>query len=169
MAVVAAVGSGIMQYRQAKEQEKQQKAYNQQVFEDTLRQYQELDKVEHDVVYESHAQSLQAQREYLQARSQIELNSAISGTAGNSIDLALHDLNTGLGNRMGEINFNRERELDNIDNQSRGLASEGNQRMDRSIHMPAWYQAGTSALGTYQKASGIQSSVMRTYKQAGTV
>lgn len=146
-------------YETSKANQKAQEDYNEQLKEDAIRQYQELDDVESDIVYESHAQSLQAQREFMLARSQIENQAAASGTQGNSIDIALADLNSGLDSRMSEIIANRDRELNNVVDTARSIERGVAQSADRTITQPSWLAGMQAGMGTGAAAFSIAQGV----------
>lgn len=165
-AAVAAV-SAYTAYATSSAQADQQSAYNEQVREEAIRQYKELDGAESDAVYESHAQSLQAQREFLQARSSIELQSAASGTYGQSVDVAIRDLHTGLGQRMSDIAYTQDRNFDAINNASqRARAGAGASQV--TIQQPSYFKAFSTGLRTYSQASNIGEGIRTTYNQTRT-
>jgi len=159
MALAGAAVSAATTYTSVQQQKEQQKAYNKSLEKEAIRQYQELDKVEADAIQESHAESLQAQKDYLEARSSIELQAAATGTYGNSIDLAIQDLKTGFGGRMAEITYNREAKLDQVDRQAQSSRTQSGLGADRSIQAPAFYSAFASGLGTYNTLSGMSDRV----------
>jgi hypothetical protein len=150
---VSAVSAGAS-YMQAEAQKEAQEEYNEQLRDEALRQYTELSKEEADVIQEGYKQSMQAQREYMQARSSVELQSAATGTYGQSIDLAMEDLATGLGQRFGDITTQKERQLDNIDTQALNIQSGVAKQTDYTITPPAFYQGAMSGLSTFQSTYG---------------
>lgn len=159
---LTAAASGYIAYDQNQKQIEAQEDYNEALEKEAIRQYQELDQVESDTIYDSHAESLQAQKDYMEARSSIELQAAVTGTYGNSINLAIQDLNTGYGGRMAEITYNRESKLDQIDRQAESSRVMPGLNADRTIHQPSWY-AGVSTgmstgVSTYSAFSGMAGS-----------
>lgn len=156
--------SYVSQSQQAKAQAKQQEAYNQRVKEEAIRQYGELDDEEADILYDSHAQSLQAQKEYMQARSSIELQSAASGTYGQTVDVALADLGTGLGQRTADIVYRRDANLDRINQTAEGIRSQSDANLDRSpIKQPSMFKAlgDGMSLGSAAGSLGTRVSTAR--------
>lgn len=162
---VSAISSG-MSYMQSKAQVDAQEAYNDQLVESAIESYQQLDKQEADAIEQSHKQSLQAQREYLQARSSTELQAAATGTYGQSLDIAINDLNTGLGQRMSDITQQRERHLDNIDTQALNIQGSVSKQADYTVTPPAYYQAAMTGLSSFQRTYGTISDVNKTSKEA---
>lgn len=165
ISAASAVGSGVMSYQQSRQQEQSQAAYNKALEQDAIRQYGELDKVEADAIYESHAGSLEAQREYLTAKSQIELQAAATGTYGGSIAASIQDLNTGLGGRMAEITYEREHRLDSVNRQAEQIQASPGLQADRTVQQPAYYKAFSSGLNTYGQVSQIGGAVGNAYNQ----
>ena len=169
IAGVVAAGSAAASYTQAKSQKDAQENYNEQLRDQAIVQYSELSKQEADVIEATYNESLQSQRKYLQARSSVELQAAASGTYGQSVDLALQDINTGFGQRMTNITKKRERELDNIDTQAENLRTSVANSTDYTIAQPAFYQAVSSGVSSFSKTYGTVSSVGETSELAEPV
>jgi hypothetical protein len=167
-AVTAATSAG-MSYVSSKQQEEAQEQYNEYLEKQAIQQYAELDKQEADVIETSYKESMQAQREYMKARSTVELQAAASGTYGQSIDLAITDLGTGLGQRMSDITSRREMQLDNIDIQSKNIAAQAKGSSDYTIKQPAWYSGLSTGLSTFQRTYGIASDIGKAYTESSTV
>lgn len=164
--LVLSAASAAMSYKQSQDTKEAQEEYNLALKNEAIRQYTELDSVENDAIYESHAESLQAQRELMEARSSIELGAAVTGTYGNSINIAIEDLHTGFGGRMAEINYNREAKLDEVDRQAESLRVSAGLGQDRTVHQPAFYSALSTGLSTYSAVSGVGSRVHSAYQSA---
>lgn len=163
-AVTAVAGAGIA-YKSSEDQKDAQEEYNRMLEKEAIRQYGELDKAESDAIYESHAESMQAQRDYLQARSNIELQSAVTGTYGNSINIAIQDLNTGLGGRMADITYKRDSQLDAIDQTAERIQTSPSMNADTSIKMPSYYAAFSSGLNTLSSTNRTLTDVGNAYSQ----
>lgn len=146
---------------QAKKRVEAQDKYNRHLEREAIRQYGELDAIESDIIYESHASSLQAQRELLSATSQVELQSAVTGTYGNSIDASIANLESGFGNRMSEITYNRDIELDNVSKQAEDIAAGATAAGDRTIAQPGWYTGLKAGIGAAGAVQGIVGGVQR--------
>jgi len=159
VAVSAAAISAGMAYNQSEQQKDAQEEYNKALEKDAIRQYGELDKAEADAIYESHAQSMQAQREALTARSSVQLQAAATGTYGNSVNLAIQDINTGYGGRMAEITYQRESQMDAIDQAAERIQVSTEMGADTNIQQPSYYSAFSSGLGTYGTVSNITKGV----------
>ena len=167
IAAAASAVTAYTSYSAAKAQEEQQEAYNEALIKETARQYQELDAVENDAIAEEHKESLQAQRDYLKARSSVLLAASVTGTYGNSVNTAIEDLNTGLGQRLSEITQKRESKLDQIDRQADNIQAQTTASMDNSIKQPAWYSALSSGLSTYAATSGVTDKISNAYQLKG--
>jgi len=168
VSAVAALASAGMSYKTSKDQEKAQKHYNEYLEKQAIQQYAELDKQEADVIETSYKESMQAQREYMKARSTVELQAAATGTYGQSIDLAIQDLGTGLGQRMADITNRREMQLDNIDIEAKNIKAGAEGGSDYSINQPAWYQGLSTGLSTFQRTYGVASGVGNAYTESRT-
>lgn len=166
-AVAAAAGAGVA-YKTSQDQEAAQEAYNEQLEKQAIAQYAELDKQEADVIEMSYKESMQAQREYMKARSSVELQAAATGTYGQSIDLAIRDLGTGLGQRMADITSRRTMQLDNIDTQAKNIKAGVAGSADYSINQPAWYSSLSTGLSTFQRTYGVATNVGNAYTQSRT-
>lgn len=168
IAAASAATTAVMSYSQAKAQEDQQEAYNEALVKETARQYQQLDAVENDAIMEEHTESLQAQRDYLKARSSVLLAASVTGTYGNSVNTAIEDLNTGLGQRMSEITQKREATLDQVDRQAENIQAQTSSSFDKTIKQPAWYSALSSGLSTYAATSGVTDKITNAYQLKGS-
>ena len=169
VSAVTAVASSAVAYKTSKDQEEAQEQYNEYLEKQAISQYAELDKQEADVIEASYKESMTAQREYMKARSSVELQAAASGTYGNSIDLAITDLGTGLGQRMADITSRREMQLDNIDTQAKNIQAQAKGSSDYSVNQPAWYSSLNTGLSTFQRTYGVASTVGEVYTQSRTV
>ena len=160
---VATAASTYTAYSSAKNQQDQQEAYNEAMKKEAAREYQQLDAVEHDAISEEHKESLQAQRDYLKARSSVLLAASVTGTYGNSVNSAIEDLNTGLGQRMSEITEKRASKLDQVDLQAKNIQAQTKSNSDNSLQMPAYYSAFASGLSTYNQTSGVADKLTNAY------
>jgi hypothetical protein len=164
--VATAAASGYMAYSQTESQKAQQELYNENLQKEAIRQYKELDEVEKDVIYESHAESLQAQREYMQARSTIELQAAATGTYGSAVDLAITDLNVGLGNRMSEITYNRDAQLDQVTSQAEAIQAGTAASYDTTIQQPSWYSGLSTGVSTGYRVYSAGTNLSESLKES---
>lgn len=135
--------------------EQQNKALN----EEAIRQYGELSKVESDAIYESHASSLEAQKQFMEARSSIQLQAAVTGTYGNSVNVALQDIKTGYGGRMADIINVRNSQLDEVDMTAERIQARTGAAKVTAIKKPAFFNAIQTGFGTYQATKGIAQGV----------
>lgn len=167
-AVATAVASMYAQQQAASAQEKAANAQNEAVQEETIRQYGELSDEESQITRDAHQNSIQAQAEYMKARSQVELQSAATGTYGQSVDLSIEDLNTSMGKRQTDILREREANMERINQTARNLQAQGNANMNRSpIKKPSVLEAGMAGVQGYQMGSSIEGS-MRDASKVGT-
>lgn len=178
MSIAAAAGSlamGAMQAISAQAEGKAmaeankraQKLNNERLLKETIYKYQELDKQEADVIYDAHSKSLQAQKEFMQARSQVEANAAATGTYGKSIDTAVEDLKTGYGGRMADIVYEQQSSLDNINKRASDIAQGYSAGYDtRRIKQPSAFRAITSGIGTAVNMYGTTSGFLSSYQGA---
>ena len=148
IATIGALGSGYMAYQQSEAQKDAQKEYNEALETEAVRQYGELDEAEGDIIYESHAQSLEAQRQLLEARSQIELESAVTGTYGGAVDAAMDDLSSGFGYKMAEVTRNKDIQLRNVVSTAESIRAGAVSSADLTPTAPSWYTAGMTGLQT---------------------
>lgn len=166
-AAATTAGTYMTQREQAKMQAQQQKAYNDRIHEETIRQYGELSEAEQDALYDSHQGSLQAQKEYMQARSNIELQSAASGTYGQTVDVALEDLRTGKGQQTADIIYRRDRQLSDINRTAEGIRSQSAASFDRTpIKRPSILESANAGLQAGISSHGISQRVYRSRSEA---
>jgi hypothetical protein len=158
--VILAAGVGLAKgaaaYSQEKARNKEQDAYNKGLTDEAVRQYGELDSAEADVIFENHAQSLEAQKNLLEARSQVMLNANVTGTQGDSVDLVLSDIGRGFSSNMSEILDNKERSMENIVKDAEAIRAGAIKSADRSLRKPKWAAfGGGAAEGAIQGAQAF--------------
>jgi len=166
IAAASTAVSAATAYRTSQNQRAAQEAYNEQLEKEAIRQYQELDAVEADVIYESHAESLEAQRQLMVARSTINLQAAVTGTYGNSVATAIQDLNTGFGQRMSEITVRRDVQLDHITRTAEDIQAGTAQASDLNLQQPAFYTAISAGLGTFSRTKAATSELGRAFRSS---
>lgn len=167
MALAGTAVSYYSQSQQAKAQAEAQEAYNKRVQEEAIRQYGELSDEEQDTLYDSHKNSLQAQKEFMQARSSIELQSAATGTYGQTVDVAIQDLNTGLGQRTADIVYRRDANLDRINQTAERIRTSADANFDRTpIQEPSIFKAMSDGIRTGQAVSSLGKRVSTAQKEA---
>jgi hypothetical protein len=169
VSAVAGLASAGMAYKTSKDQAEAQEDYNEYLEKQAISQYAELDKQEADAIEASYKESMQAQREYLKARSSVELQAAATGTYGQSIDLAIQDLGTGLGQRMADITSRREMQLDNIETEAKNIQASATGGSDYTINQPAWYSSLSTGLSTFSTAYNTTSKIGSLYSDSQTV
>lgn len=113
-------------------QKKAAEAQNKAIQEETIRQYGEMSDEENQITRDAHQQSIQAQADYMKARSQVELQSAATGTYGQSVDLAIEDLNTTQGQKQTDILRERQANMERVNQTARNIQAQSNASMNRS-------------------------------------
>ena len=161
--------SGMSAYQQAEQQKTIQKEYNNQLKEQAINQYTELDKSESDILHNEFAKSLQAKEVALKARSEVEVQSAATGTYGNSIDIAISDINAGLENRLSDIILKKDRQMDQVQNQAKDIRAGTRTNADRTIQQPSWYKGLSAGFGAYEKTNKVGNLLKKTYKESRTI
>lgn len=163
-----AAASYSSQKQAAKRQRAAQEAHNTAIQKEAIRQYGELDDDEADIIYDSHKESLQAQKEIMVARSTIELQSAASGTGGQSVDAVIENLNLGFGQRTAEIINERDRALDQVNTTARNIAAQAELGQDLTpIAEPSAFSAAIKGAKTGMSIYSTLSSGGSTLKDAG--
>lgn len=168
ISAITAAASAAVAYKTSEDQVEAQEDYNKYLEKQAIEQYSELDKQEADAIEQSYKESMQAQREYMKARSTVELNAAATGTYGQSIDLAITDLGTGLGQRLGDITGKRNMQLDNIATEAKNIKASAVGGSDYSINQPSWYQGLNTGLSTFGSTYNTVSTTSDAYKQSRT-
>jgi len=167
-AAASAAAGAYMQYNSSQNQASAQEAYNEGLEKEAIRQYGELDKAESDAIHASHAASLEAQKKHMEARSSIMLQSAVTGTYGNSVATAIADLNTGFGQRLGEITYRRDFELDQINRTAESIRVSAATGSDVTVRKPAWLAAAGAGISTFARTYGITKQIGEFGEQART-
>lgn len=151
------------QNKAAEAEAETQDNYNEALQEEAIRQYGELHEAEADAIHQSYAESLQAQRQYLTAKSQVNLAAAATGTYGQSVGLAIGDLNKGLTYTLADINYSRESVLDQSENQAEGIQANAEAGMVSSLTAPSYVSAFSTGLSTYGTVSDVGTKVHSAY------
>ena len=94
------------------------------------------------------------------------LESAVTGTYGNSVSIALADLRTGFGQRIGDITYRRDAELDQINRTAEAIKVGAAQGSDRTIRPPAFLTAASTGISTFASVYGTTQKVGTTAKLA---
>jgi hypothetical protein len=162
-----AAAKGVQAGSASKAKNEAQDAYNKGLTDEAVRQYGELDAAEADVIFENHAQSLEAQKNLLEARSEVMLRSNLTGTQGDSVDLVLSDIGRGFSSNMSEILDNKERSMENIVKDAENVRVGALRNADRSLQKPYWaaFTQGTANSFAEQQARK-NSSGDRTFEDA---
>lgn len=168
ISLVSGIASGLGEQAAAEAQAEamrtRQEQYNKQVHDEAIRQYQQLDAAEADINTDAHAESLQTQKDYLKARSTVELQAAASGTYGQSVDLIIEDLQTGKAQRMADTVLRRDRLLDDVNTTAKDISANAARQFDNTpIAEPSTFNSVMTGVQTaesvYSFADDLNSSL----------
>lgn len=155
-----ALGTYVTGAAEASAQKDAQKAYNKALLQSTIDGYKDLDKQESEIIYDAHIKSIGAQKELLRARSSVEANAAATGTAGNSVNVAINDLGRGYGERIADVTHEMNSRFDSVNQEALNLKKSYEAQQDtKRIKGPSIFSA---------LASGAQAGIS-TYNFANTV
>lgn len=189
VSAVAGIASGVVSYTQQKNQadaqyqqqmelaqqrDAEQKAYNERLLNETIYGYQQLDKEENKLIFDTHTKSMRAQMDALQTQEKSMAVAGASGMAGRSVETSMQKTRQGLGQTLADITYQQEAELRRIDDNAINLrkahdANYDNQVINKPTYSgPSIASAGLGALNTglsaYQGISGTYNS----YKSMST-
>lgn len=173
-----AVGSSIMQGVEARNQAKaakaQQKHQNKSAIENMQHQYGVLNENERDSLLRSREESMDIQGEFAKRRSQLNLMSAASGTAGLSVDNMITGLERDRGRNMEAVLRNQDTELSNFREQAESIRAGTAGRMDtRRIQRPSWLEVGLNTASqagqAYIQGQAIQAELGQTGNASATL
>jgi len=166
-----AVGSSLMQGIEARNQAKaareQQKRQNESAIESMQHQYGVLNDNERESLRTHLEESMDIQGEFAKRRSQLNLMSAASGTAGLSVDNLITGLERDRGRNMQTVLRNQDIELRNFREQAESIRTGTAGRMDtRKIQRPSWLEIGLNTAAeagqAYMQGQGIQANLGQT-------
>lgn len=156
---VGVAGTAMSYYSQSQQAKLQAQAasqQNEQLAQQAVQSYDDLTPAEIDAQRNAADMSIQQQAEAMQAKGRINVYAAASGTAGQSVDSMLFNIDAIKARNTNEILRQREAGLFSIKQQAEQVRQGAIGSMSRqSIQRPSWLEAGLKA-GT-QVVSGLSS------------
>lgn len=156
VSVAATASQFYSQSQQAKAQAEAISQQNEQLAKQAINSYDDLTPAEIDAQRNAADMELQQQAEALQAKGRVNVFAAASGTAGQSVDSMLFNIDTIKARNTNEILKQREAGLFIIKQQAEQSRQGAISNMSReAIQRPSWIEAGLK-IGT-QAVSGLSS------------
>lgn len=156
VSVAATASQFYSQSQQAKAQAEAVSQQNEQLAKQAVESYDDLTPAEIDAQRNAADMELQQQAEALQAKGRVNLFAAASGTAGQSVDSMLFNIDAIKARNTNEILKQREAGLFSIKQQAEQSRQGAISNMSReAIQRPSWIEAGLK-MGT-QAVSGLSS------------
>lgn len=154
---VSVAGTAMSYYSQSQQAKAQAQAaseQNKQLAQQAVYSYDDLTPAEIDAQRNAADQELQQQSEALEAKGRVNVFAAASGTAGQSVDSMLFNIDAIKARNTNEILRQREAGLFSIKQQAEQSRQGAISSMSRqAIDKPSWIEAGLK-IGT-QAVSGI--------------
>lgn len=154
---VSVAGTAMSYYSQSQQAKAQAQAaseQNKQLAQQAVDSYDDLTPAEIDAQRNAADQELQQQSEALEAKGRVNVFAAASGTAGQSVDSMLFNIDAIKARNTNEILRQREAGLFSIKQQAEQSRQGAISSMSRqAIDKPSWIEAGLK-IGT-QAVSGI--------------
>jgi len=143
VAVASTAASFYSQSQQASAQAKAASDKNKLLAEQAVQSYDDLTPAEIDAQRNAADAQLQQQAEAMEAKGRVNVFAAASGTAGNSVDSMLFDIEAIKARNTSEILRQREAGLFSIKQQAEQNRQGAINSMDRqAIDKPSWFEAG---------------------------
>lgn len=156
VSVAATASQFYSQSQQAKAQAEAVSQQNEQLAKQAVESYDDLTPAEIDAQRNAADMELQKQAEALQAKGRVNVFAAASGTAGQSVDSMLFNIDAIKARNTNEILKQREAGLFSIKQQAEQSRQGAISNMSReAIQRPSWIEAGLK-IGT-QAVSGLSS------------
>lgn len=156
VSVAATASQFYSQSQQAKAQAEAVSQQNEQLAKQAVESYDDLTPAEIDAQRNAVDMELQQQAEALQAKGRVNVFAAASGTAGQSVDSMLFNIDAIKARNTNEILKQREAGLFSIKQQAEQSRQGAISNMSReAIQRPSWIEAGLK-MGT-QAVSGLSS------------
>lgn len=156
VSVAATASQFYSQSQQAKAQAEAVSQQNEQLAKQAVESYDDLTPAEIDAQRNAADMELQQQAEALQAKGRVNVFAAASGTAGQSVDSMLFNIDVIKARNTNEILKQREAGLFSIKQQAEQSRQGAISNMSReAIQRPSWIEAGLK-IGT-QAVSGLSS------------
>lgn len=143
VSVAATAASFYQQSQQAKAQEQAAKKQNEQLAQQAIESYDDLTPAEIDAQRNAADMELQQKAEAMQAKGRVNVFAAASGTAGQSVDSMLFNIDAIKARNTNEILRQREAGLFSIKQQAEQSRQGAISNMSReAIQRPSWIEAG---------------------------
>lgn len=156
VSVAATASQFYSQSQQAKAQAEAVSQQNEQLAKQAVESYDDLTPAEIDAQRNAADMELQQQAEALQAKGRVNVFAAASGTAGQSVDSMLFNIDAIKARNTNEILKQREAGLFSIKQQAEQSRQGAISNMSQeAIQRPSWIEAGLK-IGT-QAVSGLSS------------
>lgn len=156
VSVAATASQFYSQSQQAKAQAEAVSQQNEQLAKQAVESYDDLTPADIDAQRNAADMELQQQAEALQAKGRVNVFAAASGTAGQSVDSMLFNIDAIKARNTNEILKQREAGLFSIKQQAEQSRQGAISNMSReAIQRPSWIEAGLK-MGT-QAVSGLSS------------
>lgn len=156
VSVAATASQFYSQSQQAKAQAEAVSQQNEQLAKQAVESYDDMTPAEIDAQRNAADMELQQQAEALQAKGRVNVFAAASGTAGQSVDSMLFNIDAIKARNTNEILKQREAGLFSIKQQAEQSRQGAISNMSReAIQRPSWIEAGLK-IGT-QAVSGLSS------------
>jgi hypothetical protein len=154
VSVAATASQFYSQSQQAKAQAEAVSQQNEQLAKQAVESYDDMTPAEIDAQRNAADMELQQQAEALQAKGRVNVFAAASGTAGQSVDSMLFNIDAIKARNTNEILKQREAGLFSIKQQAEQSRQGAISNMSReAIQRPSWIEAGLK-MGT-QAVSGL--------------
>lgn len=156
VSVAATASQFYSQSQQAKAQAEAVSQQNEQLAKQAVESYDDLTPAEIDAQRNAADMELQQQAEALQAKGRVNVFAAASGTAGQSVDSMLFNIDAIKARNTNEILKQREAGLFSIKQQAEQSRQGAISNMSReAIQRPSWIEAGLKM--STQAVSGLSS------------
>lgn len=143
VSVAATAASFYSASQQSKAQVEQAEAQNKLVAQQAVQSYDDLTPAEIDTQRNAADAELQQQAQALEAKGRVNVYAAASGTAGNSIDSMLYNIDAIKARNTSEILRQREAGLYSVKQQAEQLRQGAISNMNtNAIEKPSWLEAG---------------------------
>ncbi|CAM0031673.1 internal virion protein [Vibrio phage D530] len=154
ISVAATVAATAQANANAKAQEEAAEKRNQQLVEQTVANYDELADIELQAQQQAQEDTQAVQKDFLQQKGRINVMAAAMGTAGQSLDSQLKDLEREKYQNYDTILTSRQAEMDNIRSQAETMRYQAANSMNVTpVSRPSWastaLSVGSTALGGY--------------------
>lgn len=158
MAALSAASAGVSMQQQkytAEAEQELQVQNNREIDRAAVRQYSDLSKQENEIQETAALESLEQQKQFIQARGRQLTMASATGTYGSSVDAMLRDLTQTKGQNLEQIRRNRATQLDDVRTQAEQIRFGARaQKGNRIFSKPSAGQFGL-AVGSAAVSGGL--------------